>query len=69
VIHVGLVHAAAKKFVLCADDDSLSGRSSADDVPIGRERLSMQLAGMPDVVLDGEGILSERRRGRREEAG
>ena len=60
---LGLVHVAAKKFILCADDDSLSGRSSADDVSVGCERLSMQLARMSDGVFDGEGIFSGRRRG------
>jgi hypothetical protein len=31
----GVVHVAAEEFVLCADDDSLSCRSSADDVSGG----------------------------------
>ena len=50
---LGLVHVAAKKFILCADDDSLSGRSSADDVSVGCECVSMQLARVSDGVLDG----------------
>jgi hypothetical protein len=53
----GVVHVAAEEFVLCADDDSLSCRSSADDVSGGCECISMQLAGMSDGVLDGEGVL------------
>jgi hypothetical protein len=36
-----VVHAAAKKFVLCADDDSLSERSFADDVSVWDEHLPM----------------------------
>jgi hypothetical protein len=60
IIGVGVVHVAAQEFVLCADDDSLSRRSSADDVSGGRECVSMQLAGMPDGVLDGEGVLPRR---------
>ena len=35
IIGVGVVHVAAEEFVLCADDDSLSCRSSADDVSGG----------------------------------
>jgi len=66
---LGLVHVAAKKLILRADDDSLSGRSFANDVPVGCKRLSMQLAWVSDGVLDGEGIFSDRRRRRREEAG
>ena len=65
IIGVGVVHVAAEEFVLCADDDSLSCRSSADDVSGGRECVSMQLARMSVGVLDGEGILSGWRRGRR----
>ena len=53
----GVVHVAAEEFVLCADDDSLSCGSFADDVSVGRGSLSMQLAGMPDGVFDGKGIL------------
>lgn len=57
IIGVGVVHVAAQEFVLCAADDSLSGRSSADDVSGGRRCVSVQLARMPDGVLDGEGVL------------
>jgi hypothetical protein len=64
----GVVHVAAEEFVLCAVDDSLPDRSSADDVSSGRECVSMQLAGVSDGVLDGKGIFSRRGRGRREEA-
>jgi hypothetical protein len=62
IIGVGVVHVAAEEFVLCADDDSLSCRSSADDVSAGCECIPLQLAGMPDGVLDGEGVLPDRRR-------
>jgi hypothetical protein len=58
IIGVGVVHVAAEEFVLCADDDSLSCRSSADDVSGGCESISMQLAGMSDGLFDGEGVLS-----------
>ena len=65
IIEGGVVHVAAEEFVLCADDDSLSARSSADDVSVGCECVPVQLAGMPDGVLDGEGVLPSGRRGRR----
>ena len=60
IIGVGVVHVAAEEFVLCADDDSLSGRSSADDVSGGC--VSVQLAGVSNGVFDGEGVLPGRRR-------
>ena len=60
IIGVGVVHVAAEEFVLCADDDSLPARSSADDISGGCESISMQLAGMSDGVLDGEGVLPSR---------
>ena len=41
IIGVGVVHVAAEEFVLCADDDSLSYRSFADDVSVGRECVSV----------------------------
>jgi hypothetical protein len=63
IIGVGVVHVAAEEFVLCADDDSLSYRSFADDVSCGCERLPVQLAGMSDGVLDGEGVFQGGRRG------
>jgi hypothetical protein len=63
IIGVGVVHVAAEEFVLCADDDSLSRGSFADDVSVGCERLSVQLAGMSDGVLDGEGVFPGGRRG------
>ena len=60
IIGVGVVHVAAEEFVLCADDDSLSCRSSADDVSGGCECVPMQLAGMSDGVFDGEGVFPGR---------
>jgi hypothetical protein len=60
IIGGGVVHVAAEEFVLCADDDSLSGRSSADDVSGGC--VSVQLAGVSNGVFDGEGVLPGRRR-------
>jgi hypothetical protein len=68
IIGVGVVHAAAEEFVLRAFDHSLPGRSSANDVSVECERVSVQLARMPDGVLDGKRVLPRRRRGRREKA-
>ena len=41
IIERGVVHVAAEEFVLCADDDSLSCRSSADDVSGWRQCVSL----------------------------
>ena len=54
IIEGGVVHVAAEESVLCADYDSLSCRSSADDVSVGC--VPVQLAGVSDGVLDGEGV-------------
>ena len=57
ILGAGAVYVAEQESVFAASDDTLSGRSSADEFPLGHKRLPLQLAGMFGGVFDGDGLL------------